>query len=146
MRDDAALVLFCGGQDSATCLAWSLARFAHVETLGFDCGQRHRVELAQRAPLLAAMLAAQPSWRDRLGPDHLLELSTLGRLSDTSLTRERAIAIRAHSHSCHLGDRTPLAWGAGCGACPACALREAGWARFVSEARGSEPARDVSPP
>jgi 7-cyano-7-deazaguanine synthase len=230
MRDDAALVLFSGGQDSATCLAWALDRFAQVETIGFDYGQRHRIELAQRAPCREAMLAAQPAWRAKLGEDHLLALPTLGALSDTSLTRERAIAlradglpdtfvpgrnllfltyaaalayrrglrhlvagmcetdysgypdcrddtlkalqvalnlgmatrfvlhtplmwrdkaatwqlaqrlggaalveaIRAESHSCYLGDRTPHAWGAGCGACPACELRAAGWSRYLS--------------
>jgi 7-cyano-7-deazaguanine synthase len=230
MRDDAALVLFSGGQDSATCLAWALDRFAHVETLGFDYGQRHRVELEQRAPCRDAMLTAQPRWRSRLGADHLLDLATLGALSETSLTRERAIAmrddglpdtfvpgrnllfltyaaalayrrglrhlvagmcetdysgypdcrddtlkalqvalnlgmasrfvlhtplmwrdkaatwrlaeqlggaplveaIRTHSHSCYLGNRTAHEWGAGCGRCPACELRAAGWARYLS--------------
>jgi 7-cyano-7-deazaguanine synthase len=88
MRDDAALVLFSGGQDSATCLAWALDRFAHVETLGFDYGQRHRIELDCRGALRAGM----PS--PRLREDHLLDLGVLGVLSDTALTREAEIALR----------------------------------------------------
>ena len=225
MRDDAALVLFSGGQDSATCLAWALDRFAHVETLGFDYGQRHRVELDCRGALRAGM--ANP----RLGEDHLLDLGVLGALSDTALTREAEIAlredglpttfvpgrnlifltfaaalaarrglrhivtgvcetdysgypdcrddtikalqvainlgmasrfvlhtplmwrdkpatwrlaeslggaalvelIRRESHSCYKGVRDVLhPWGHGCGECPACELRAAGWEGYVS--------------
>lgn len=225
MNDDAALVLFSGGQDSATCLAWALDRFAHVETLGFDYGQRHRVELDCRGALREGM--ANP----RLGEDHLLDLAVLGALSDTALTREAEIAlredglpttfvpgrnlifltfaaalatrrglrhivtgvcetdysgypdcrddtikalqvainlgmssrfvlhtplmwrdkpatwrlaerlggtalvelIRRESHSCYKGVRDVLhPWGHGCGECPACELRAAGWAGYVS--------------
>jgi 7-cyano-7-deazaguanine synthase len=86
---DAALVLFSGGQDSATCLAWALDRFAHVETLGFDYGQRHRVELDVRD----AFRATLPS--PRLGADHVLRLDALGALSDTALTREAEITLTA---------------------------------------------------
>ncbi len=86
----AALVLFSGGQDSATCLAWSLERFARVETLGFDYGQRHRVELDCRAAFRAALAAGFPAWAPRLGEDHLLRLDALAAISDTALTRERA--------------------------------------------------------
>jgi len=93
MRDDAALVLFSGGQDSATCLAWALDRFARVETIGFDYGQRHRVELDCRAAFRAAIPAIEPGWAARLGPDHLLRLDALGEISETALTRETAIAI-----------------------------------------------------
>jgi 7-cyano-7-deazaguanine synthase len=89
MRDDAALVLFSGGQDSATCLVWALDRFAHVETLGFDYGQRHRVELDCRAAFRAAVPSAQ------LGPDHTLRLDALGAISDTALTRDAEIAMGA---------------------------------------------------
>jgi 7-cyano-7-deazaguanine synthase len=95
MRDDAALVLFSGGQDSGTCLAWALDRFAHVETLGFDYGQRHRVELDCRAGLRAGMAALDPAWAARLGPDHTLPLAALGEVSDTALTSEAEIAMRA---------------------------------------------------
>jgi 7-cyano-7-deazaguanine synthase len=226
---DGALVLFSGGQDSATCLAWALDRFAHVETIGFDYGQRHRVELACRDRLRAGRIAAVPAWAERLGPDHTVGLAALGEISETALTRDTAIAMEAsglpntfvpgrnlvfltfaaalayrrglrhvvggmcetdfsgypdcrddtvkalqvalnlgmdrrfvlhtplmwidkaetwrlaktlggdalvdlivaESHTCYLGERGALhPWGHGCGACPACALRAAGYARF----------------
>ncbi len=228
---DGALVLFSGGQDSATCLAWALDRFGHVETIGFDYGQRHRIELEQRAPF-RDWLAATPMGA-RLGEDHMLPLAALGAISDTSLTREIAIemqtgglpntfvpgrnlifltfaaalafrrglrhivtgvcetdysgypdcrddtikalqvalnlgmekrfvlhtplmwrdkratwdlaetlggaelveAIRDLTHSCYLGDRTPRAWGAGCGTCPACELRARGWDAYMDSKR-----------
>ena len=85
---DGALVLFSGGQDSATCLAWALDRFSHVETLGFDYRQRHAIELTCRETLRAGM--ASP----RLGPDHTLDLGVLGQLSETALTRDAEIALR----------------------------------------------------
>jgi len=90
---DKALVLFSGGQDSATCLAWALERYAHVETIGFDYGQRHSVELRCRTALLKDIPAGFPRWAGRLGEDHLLDLGLLGQISDTSLTAERAIAF-----------------------------------------------------
>ncbi len=228
-----ALVLFSGGQDSATCLAWALDRFETVETLGFAYGQRHAVELSCRAALRDGMQARHPRWAQRLGPDHTLSLDALGELSDTALTRDAAITlganglpntfvpgrnllfltfaaalatrrglkhlvggmcetdysgypdcrddtikalqvalnlgmdarfvlhtplmwrdkaatwrltealggpslvelIRAESHSCYLGDRVHgHDWGFGCGACPACALRSAGWQRYRADA------------
>lgn len=231
--DEAALVLFSGGQDSATCLAWALARFARVETLGFDYGQRHAVELACRAGLRDGMARLDAGWATRLGADHTLDLAVLGEVSDTALTREAEIAfaegglpntfvpgrnllfmtfaatlayrrgirhlvggmcetdysgypdcrddtlkalqvalnlgmdrrfvlhtplmwrdkaqtwalaealggprlvelIRDGSHSCYLGDRTHRHdWGYGCGSCPACDLRSAGWRRWVGGA------------
>jgi 7-cyano-7-deazaguanine synthase len=230
MRDDAALVLFSGGQDSATCLAWALDRFAHVETIGFDYGQRHRVELEVR-DAFRATLALRQDWIAKLGPDHLLKLDALGAISETSLTRDAEItmqanglpstfvpgrnlifltfaaalayrrglrhlvagmcetdysgypdcrddtlkalqvainlgmdcrfvlhtplmwrdkaatwrlaehlggaalveALRVHTHSCYLGDRTPHPWGAGCGTCPACELRARGWHAYSGE-------------
>ena len=235
--DEGALVLFSGGQDSATCLAWALDRFARVETVGFDYGQRHRVELEMRAPVRAGMAALNPDWAGRLDDDHLLPMPTLGALSETAMTREQAITmdasglpstfvpgrnllfftyaaalgyrrglrhlvggmcetdysgypdcrddtikalqvaislgmdrrmvlhtplmwrdkaatwrlaealggdalvglIREQTHSCYLGDRTHRHdWGYGCGACPACELRAAGWDRF---SRARRPAR-----
>ena len=91
-----ALVLFSGGQDSTACLAWALDRYTRVETVGFDYGQRHRVELDGR-PALRQQLAAQfPRWADRLGDDHLLDLRLLAQLSDSALTSERAIALAAN--------------------------------------------------
>jgi 7-cyano-7-deazaguanine synthase len=225
-----ALVLFSGGQDSTTCLAWALDRFAHVETIGFDYGQRHRIELDVRPPLLAS-LRGFAAWKGRLGEDHLLDLTVLGRISQTSLTQDVAIAmnanglpntfvpgrnilfmgfaaatgyrrglkhlvtgvcetdysgypdcrddtmkslqatlnlgmesrfvihtplmwrskaqtwalahrlggaqlvelIREHTHSCYNGDRTHHHdWGYGCGTCPACDLRAAGYQTYIS--------------
>ncbi|GJE73782.1 MULTISPECIES: 7-cyano-7-deazaguanine synthase QueC [Methylorubrum] len=92
-NDAGALVLFSGGQDSATCLAWALDRFPRVETLGFDYGQRHRVELDRRAALRRGMTALDRSWWRRLGRDHTLDLGALGEISDTALTRESEIAL-----------------------------------------------------
>src|SRR5262252_6710932 len=92
--NDAALVLFSGGQDSATCLAWALDRFARVETIGFDYRQRHAVELACRAPVLRALAAGFPAWGARLADDHMIDLSVLGTISDTALTRNVEIELR----------------------------------------------------
>jgi 7-cyano-7-deazaguanine synthase len=88
-----ALVLFSGGQDSATCLAWALDRFDHVETLGFDYGQRHAVELECRAGFRDGLPAINPGWGAKLGPDHTLKLDALAAVSDTALTRDTAIAM-----------------------------------------------------
>ncbi len=239
---DGALVLFSGGQDSTTCLAWALARYDTVETVGFDYGQRHRVELDQR-PALREALGQAPftdppfSWRGQLGPDHTIDLAALGTISATAMTRDIAIesdakglpntfvpgrnllfltfaAALAHrrglkhivggmcetdfsgypdcrddtlkamqvalnlgmesrfvietplmwldkaatwalaetlggaplvdlvietTHTCYLGERgTRHAWGYGCGTCPACALRAAGWEGFQLKA-GKKP-------
>jgi 7-cyano-7-deazaguanine synthase len=90
-----ALVLFSGGQDSTACLAWALTRYARVETIGFDYGQRHHVELACRTQVRAALQAQFPHWAGRLGDDHLLDLALLGQISDTALTDARAIEIGA---------------------------------------------------
>ena len=229
--DEHALVLLSGGQDSATCLAWALDRFRHVETVGFAYGQRHRVELDMREPLRDGLRRLSPEWAGRLGADHLLDLACLGALSDTALTREGEISLAANglpttfvpgrnllfftyaatlayrrglrhlvggmcetdysgypdcrddtvkalqvalslgldrrvvlhtplmwrdkaqtwqlaeqlggnelvhllvetSHSCYRGDRSQRhPWGYGCGACPACQLRAAGWKAYRS--------------
>jgi 7-cyano-7-deazaguanine synthase len=81
-----ALVLFSGGQDSTVCLAWALARFARVETVGFDYGQRHVRELAARPVILEKLRAAFPQWQERLGADHLLPLDTLKAIGGSALT------------------------------------------------------------
>ena len=91
-----ALVLFSGGQDSTTCLAWALERYASVETLAFDYGQRHRIELECRHRVRDELIRRFPAWAAKLGDDHLLDLSLLGRLSDTALTSERAIELQAN--------------------------------------------------
>jgi 7-cyano-7-deazaguanine synthase len=90
---DSALVLFSGGQDSTVCLAWALERFGHVETLGFDYGQRHRVELTLREPIRERLAVMKPVWEERLGPDHVLGLGVLGEISETALTRDQSIAM-----------------------------------------------------
>ncbi len=233
-RPAAALVLFSGGQDSTTCLAWALDRFERVETVGFDYGQRHRVELDQRGVVRQALWDAFPIWAERMGDDHLIDLTGFGAIGQTALTEERAIAmadnglpttfvpgrnlmflsaaaavayrsgidrlvggmcetdysgypdcrqttidamaralthgldqtiaidtplmrltksetwalaaslggdalidiIREDTHTCYLGDRsTAHAWGYGCGTCPACQLRAAGWETFTAQAK-----------
>jgi 7-cyano-7-deazaguanine synthase len=230
---DGALVLFSGGQDSTVCLAWALSRYPRVETVGFDYGQRHRVELECRKTVLKSLRQRFPHWADKLGEDHGVDLSALGEISQTSLTREAefqfavnglpnsfvpgrnllffafaaAIAYRRDlkrlvggmcetdysgypdcrddtlkalqvtltlgldrrvvldtplmwidkagtwdlaktlggdalvdlivedSHTCYLGDRaTRHPWGYGCGTCPACELRKAGWEKWKSRA------------
>jgi 7-cyano-7-deazaguanine synthase len=90
-----ALVLFSGGQDSATCLAWALERFARVETIGFDYGQRHAVELACRDVVLEQLRARFPQWRGRLGEDQVVDLGVINAISETALTRETAIEMGA---------------------------------------------------
>ena len=224
-----ALVLFSGGQDSTTCLAWALQRYAHVETIGFDYGQRHAVELTVRPRILELFRERFPKWADRLGDDHLIMMREVARLSDTALTQAAEIRmnatglpntfvpgrnllffvyaaavayrrdlrvlvggmcetdysgypdcrddtlkamqvalslgmdqrftietplmwlnkeqtwkladnlggdtlvqlIRQQTHTCYLGNRdTGHEWGVGCGSCPACELRAAGWKRW----------------
>jgi 7-cyano-7-deazaguanine synthase len=88
-----ALVLFSGGQDSTVCLAWALERFAQVETIGFDYGQRHRAELDVRPRIRECLAAMRTDWAARLGEDHIVKLDALGAISETALTREVAIAI-----------------------------------------------------
>ena len=88
-----ALVLFSGGQDSTTALAWALERFDEVETVGFDYGQRHRIELACRETIREKLPAALPAFAPKLGPDHLIDLAALGAISETALTRDSEIAF-----------------------------------------------------
>lgn len=224
-----ALVLFSGGQDSATCLAWALDRFDRVETIGFDYGQRHAVELACRVHVLDEMKVRFPNWAARLGEDHMVDAGVLKSLGETAMTHDvsiemteaglpstfvpgrnllfltlagalavrrglgilvggmcetdysgypdcRATTMKAQeqtlqlgldtpvrietplmyvdkagtwaladelggqalvdlivedTHTCYLGDRTHRHdWGYGCGTCPACELRAAGWVRW----------------
>jgi 7-cyano-7-deazaguanine synthase len=96
IADESALVLFSGGQDSTVCLAWALERFARVETVGFDYGQRHRIELDVRQPLRDKLKAIKDGWGERLGEDHVVKLDALAAMSDTALTRDIAIEIAAN--------------------------------------------------
>jgi 7-cyano-7-deazaguanine synthase len=229
-----ALVLFSGGQDSSVCLAWALARYDRVETVGFDYGQRHGAELAARLAVRAAIVEQFPEWAQSLGEDRVIDIRAFGAIGESALTSEQAIEIGARglptsfvpgrnlvfltyaaavadrrglidliggmcetdysgypdcrratldametalnlgmegdfavqtplmrltkaetwalanglggerlveiiareSHSCYLGARMPVHdWGAGCGDCPACALRARGWAEWVAAGR-----------
>lgn len=234
---DGALVLFSGGQDSAVCLAWALARYDRVETVGFDYGQRHIVEMEARQRVRAGLIARFPAWAARLGEDHVLDLRGFGAVAESALTADREIEMTARglpstfvpgrnlvflvyaaaladrrglgaliggmcetdysgypdcrrdtidameqalnlgmeqtfrvetplmrltkaetwrlgaalggeslveliveeSHTCYRGERGELhAWGHGCGHCPACELRAAGWEAWVAEGRPAE--------
>lgn len=90
---DGALVLFSGGQDSSVCLAWALDRYRRVETVGFDYGQRHGVELDARQAVRAQMAAAFPEWAARLGEDHMLDIRGFGQVAESALTADRAIEM-----------------------------------------------------
>jgi 7-cyano-7-deazaguanine synthase len=91
-----ALVLFSGGQDSTVCLAWALSRYARVETVGFDYGQRHRVELDCRQQVLSRLRQQFPTWAAKLGDDHVLDLTWMAQLSESALTQDRAIEMQAN--------------------------------------------------
>ncbi len=95
MAEGSALVLFSGGQDSTVCLAWALDRYQRVETVGFAYGQRHAVELDQRPLILKEVAARFPAWAPRLADDHVLQLSTLGQISESALTRDVAFEMSA---------------------------------------------------
>ncbi|MDY7576336.1 7-cyano-7-deazaguanine synthase QueC [Actimicrobium sp. CCI2.3] len=88
-----ALVLFSGGQDSTTCVAWALQRYDRVETIGFDYGQRHAIEMTVRPGVLASLRAQSPEWDRQLGEDHVIDLSLIGKISDTALTSNVEIAM-----------------------------------------------------
>ena len=96
MTDTAgALVLFSGGQDSTACLAWALDRYDRVETVGFDYGQRHAVELVARAAVRERLVERFPDWAPRLGDDHMLEIRGFGEVAQSALTADRAIEMTA---------------------------------------------------
>jgi 7-cyano-7-deazaguanine synthase len=96
LKTDAALVLFSGGQDSTTCLAWALERYGRVETLGFDYGQRHAIELQVRPTILRKMAALKPQWAARLGEDHMVDLGLISQLSQTAMTEDIEITMQAN--------------------------------------------------
>jgi 7-cyano-7-deazaguanine synthase len=91
--NEGALVLFSGGQDSTVCLAWALDRFQRVETVGFDYGQRHAVELQARQAVRVRLAAEFPAWAGRLGPDHIVEIRGFGAIGETAMTQDRAFEI-----------------------------------------------------
>lgn len=91
-----ALVLFSGGQDSATCLAWALDRFERVETVGFDYGQRHHVEMTARLAVRKALAEGFPDWAPRLGEDFVVDLGGYGAIAQSALTADRAIEMEAN--------------------------------------------------
>src|SRR4051812_6486947 len=93
---DSALVLFSGGQDSTTCLAWALKHYARVETIGFDYGQRHAVELTVRPSVIARLRAHSPVWNAKLGEDHMIDLSLISEISQTAMTHDIAIETQAN--------------------------------------------------
>ena len=90
-----ALVLFSGGQDSTTCLAQALSKYERIETVAFDYGQRHIVELQARLNVLREIKAQFPQWANKLGDDHMVDLAVLGQISDTSLTRDVAFKMES---------------------------------------------------
>lgn len=92
--NSSALVLFSGGQDSTTCLAWALDNYERVETLGFDYAQRHDIELTLRPVLREKIIELQPYWASRLGPDHLLDLSLISSISKTAMTEDIEIVMQ----------------------------------------------------
>jgi 7-cyano-7-deazaguanine synthase len=92
---ESALVLFSGGQDSTTCLAWALSRYDHVETVGFTYGQRHHVEMECREPVRAGLEAISPAWKAKLGRDHLIDLSVVAQVSVSALTADLPFDTRA---------------------------------------------------
>jgi 7-cyano-7-deazaguanine synthase len=94
-RGPGALVLFSGGQDSTVCLAWALERYARVETVGFDYGQRHSVELAARTAVRSRIAEQFPGWAPRLGEDHVLDMKGFGAVAASALTADRAIEMTA---------------------------------------------------
>ena len=93
-RNDSALVLFSGGQDSTTCLAWALSKYERVETIGFDYGQRHAIELTMRPTLLSKVRNFSPEWDRKLDEDHLIDLGLISQLSHTAMTEDIAITMQ----------------------------------------------------
>lgn len=92
--NNSALVLFSGGQDSTTCLAWALQNYEHVETIGFNYGQRNSIELTMRPALREKIVQIKSEWATRLGQDHLIDLSFISAISDTAMTEQIEIVMQ----------------------------------------------------
>jgi len=123
-------VLFSGGQDSATCLAWALERYAYVETIGFTYGQRHDIEMECRLTVRDNIVRAFPHWHTQL-----MHRSKAGAWEMAHQLGGDALIeiILEDSHSCYMGERGARQdWGYGCAACPACELRANGWTEYIS--------------
>ena len=88
-----SMVLFSGGQDSATCLAWALNNFGYVETIGFNYGQAHAIELSVREDFLKFIREIFPNWAKKLGPDRLVDMSFLSEITKSTLTGNRESEI-----------------------------------------------------
>ena len=88
-----ALVMFSGGQDSATCLAWALENYSFVETVGFTYHQKHSVELKCRKSVLQKIGSIRSNWSERLADDHVIDLSIISELGESALTRDMDIKM-----------------------------------------------------
>jgi len=87
-----AIVSFSGGQDSSTALAWALDRFAYVETVGFDYGQKHAIELEARSRVREGLGRIDPAWRARLGSDHIVRLDLIGQISGVAIEERKNVS------------------------------------------------------
>jgi len=133
-----ALILFSGGQDSATCLAWALDRYDYVETVGFNYEQRHSIEMDDcRIETLNAQMMAITLGMDKIYKleTPLMNLSKAGAwdLAEKLGGQKLIDIIKEDSHTCYKGERGErYDWGFGCGTCPACELRAKGWAEYAA--------------
>ena len=96
MIDKSALVLFSGGQDSTVSLLWACKNFEHVETVGFNYNQRHLIEMKCRKTILIKIKEIFPRYKNILGEDHVIDIPALGLLSETALTSNSEIFIKAN--------------------------------------------------
>ena len=97
-----AMVMLSGGQDSATCLAWALDKYELVETIGFSYGQRHIVELDCRQTVLSEIVKLSSKWCRRLGPDRIVPLDGVNKLSDSALLNQKKIDNEPGKYQTHL--------------------------------------------
>lgn len=81
-----AIVSFSGGQDSTTCLFWALKHYDHVETVGFNYGQKNAVELNCRKTVLEKIQTQFPDLSHKLGADLVIDATTFGQVSSSALT------------------------------------------------------------